>query len=118
MLVKRCLAAALFLTVAFVAAAGAQGTTRCMINGRVVDADRAPVVGVSIEAASGVAGDQPRALTSDADGAFRFEDLPSGTYTVTVTKPEYVTFKREGLVLRPGMNMSMTVVLRPDRIRD
>jgi hypothetical protein len=67
---------------------------------------------VSVEV-TGDADDQPRVLETDADGRFKVTDLPSGTYTVTLTCPDFQTFKREGIVLAPRMSMSMTVSMRP-----
>ena len=77
-----------------------------------------PLAGVSVEAVSDVAGDQSHIVSTDADGSFRLSDLSSGNYVMTVTLPEFQTFKREGISLSPGMNASMVVVLRPSPIRD
>jgi len=96
----------------------AQQSTRCAIIGRVHDPSNTPLSGVSVEAVSDVAGDQSHIVSTDADGSFRLSDLSSGNYVMTVTLPEFQTFKREGISLSPGMNASMVVVLRPSPIRD
>ena len=96
----------------------AQQSTRCAIIGRVHDPSNTPLAGVNVEVVSDVAGDSSHVVSTDGDGSFRLTDLPSGTYVLTLTLPEFQTFKREGISLAPGMNTAMTVVLRPNPIRD
>jgi hypothetical protein len=112
MLVNRSLPAALFACV-MAAAMAAQGAKTCMIVGAVFDSSRTPLSGPQL----GVASDsgQSRAMNTDADGRFQFSDLPTGTYTLTVSYPNYQTFKREGINLPPGMNITQTVHLRPQQ---
>jgi hypothetical protein len=119
MLSRRSIFAAVLLVGAALAAhVGAQQSTRCAIIGRVHDTSNTPLAGVNVEAVSDVAGDRPHVVSTDADGTFRLSDLPSGNYVMTATLPEFQTFKREGIALSPGMNISMTVVLRPSPTRD
>jgi hypothetical protein len=119
MLSRRSIFAAVLLVGAALAThVGAQQSTRCAIIGRVHDTSNAPLAGVNVEAVSDVAGDQAHVISTDGDGTFRLSDLPSGNYVMTVTLPEFQTFKRDGISLAPGMNMAMTVVLRPNPTRD
>src|SRR6266403_5221106 len=41
-------------------------------------------------------------LETDANGYYRFTNLPPGTYTITVTAKGFKTVKRDGLVLEVG----------------
>lgn len=119
MVYRRALLVALVASALLPAIVGAQGSRPSVIMGTVFDGtSRAPLAGVSIEAVSDINGDRPHDTTTDSDGAYRLTDLPGGTYTVTVTFPEYQTFKRDGMALPPGMNASMVVLLKRSPIRD
>ncbi len=72
-----------------------------MVTGKVVDAAGNPLAGVNIQCYDLVAGDDRRYDTpnatkvqTDAEGRFRFENLPKGRTTLQPTKPGYV---------RPGL---------------
>ena len=97
----------------FVGVVAAQTAKTSAIMGAVFDASRTPIAGANVEVVSDATGDQTRATSTDADGKFLFGDLPSGTYTLTVSGAEYQTFKRAGISLAPGMNTVQTVYLTP-----
>jgi hypothetical protein len=119
MVCRRALLAALAASAMLPAIVAAQGSRPCAIMGTVFDGtSRAPLAGVSIEAVSDINGDRPHDTTTDGDGAYKLTDLPGGRYTVTVTFPEYQTFKREGMALPPGMNASVVVLLKRSPTRD
>src|SRR5450631_1700093 len=100
------LAAGLFIVVP----ARAQAPTGS-IAGRVVDAGRAPIAGLSVNLASPQAAEYRHAAT-DANGEYSFVDLPPSTYFLTF---QMFGFKaREGsLILSAGatarVDMSMVV---------
>jgi len=54
-----------------------------------------------------------KVTTTDASGYYRFANLPPGTYTLTVTAPNFETLKRDGLVLEvghlPSVNLTLTI---------
>jgi len=118
MVSRRTVLMALVACAVLPAALAAQSSKPCMIMGVVQDASRTPLSGVTIEAVSDVTGDQPHVISTDSEGKFQLTDLPSGTYTITASIPEYRTFKREGVYLAPGMNASMIFVLAQERTRD
>ncbi len=86
---KYAFGAALALTSAallFSPAAMAQ-TALGSIQGKVVDADNAPVAGAQVYPATGPAGTgAANAVTTNADGRFRLESLAPGSYTLSVSK--------------------------------
>lgn len=101
-----------------VAVLSAQRSTTCTLGATVFDESRSPLAGVSVEVASDIKDDKSRWLTTDADGKVVLTDLPSATYTVTLSLPEYQTFKREGMYLAPGMSTFFATTLKAARIRD
>jgi len=89
------LAALLFQAVA-VDALGAQAATRFAITGNVRGADDARLAGALVElrAASSTAGPPAQQTSTDADGTFRFADVPSGAVELRVRR---VGFRPETL---------------------
>ena len=75
--------------------------------GVVKDATGAVLPGVTVEAASPVLIEQVRTVTSDANGAYRIENLRPGTYTLTFSLPGFSNVKREGVEL--GSNFTATI---------
>jgi hypothetical protein len=119
MLSRRSVLVGVFASTMLAATIGAQSSKPCMIGGMVLDAaSRSPLSGVSVEAVSDVSGDQPHMISTEADGKFQLTGLQSGTYTVTLTFPEYRTVKRDGIYLAPGMNTAMVVSLQPNKTRN
>jgi hypothetical protein len=57
--------------------------------GVVKDATGAVLPGVSVEASSPVLIEQVRTVTTDANGAYRIENLRPGTYTLTFSLPGF-----------------------------
>ena len=55
--------------------------------GVVKDATGAVLPGVTVEAASPALIEQVRSVTTDANGAYRIENLRPGTYTLTFSLP-------------------------------
>ncbi len=67
--------------------------------GVVKDATGAVLPGVTVEAASPALIEQVRTVTTDANGAYRIENLRPGTYTLTFSLPGFASVKREGVEL-------------------
>ena len=49
-------------------------------------------------------------MTDDA-GTYRFDNLPEGTYTVTVTMDGFLAAVRDGVVVRTGDTQTIDVIL-------
>ena len=75
--------------------APAAATAGGVIEGRVIVQDSKPAVPVR-RARVSLGGDrlkQPELTDTDTDGRYRFAQLPSGTYRITVSKPGFVTLE-------------------------
>src|SRR2546423_13266079 len=68
-------------------------------TGVVKDATGAVLPGVTVEASSPVLIEKVRAVTADANGAYRIENLRPGIYTLTFMLPGFTTIKKEGIEL-------------------
>lgn len=67
------------------------------ITGQVIGADGKPVKNAAVSASAiGLRNQQPRAITTNEDGAFRITDLKAGAYQLRASLPGYVTVT-EGL---------------------
>jgi Carboxypeptidase regulatory-like domain len=105
-------AALLFMLTTFlqVGTSHAQETTGGL-QGTLKDSSGAVVPDAAIAAtASTLVG--TKETTTDANGYYRFANLPPGTYTLTVTAKGFDTLKREGLVLEVGHLPSVNLVLK------
>src|SRR5579872_3005174 len=67
--------------------------------GVVKDTTGAVLPGVTVEASSPVLIEKVRSVTTDANGAYRIENLRPGTYTITFSLPGFSPTKREGVEL-------------------
>ncbi|MEZ8219962.1 component of the Tol biopolymer transport system, partial [Candidatus Fervidibacteria bacterium JGI MDM2 JNZ-1-D12] len=84
------------------------------ISGKVTELDGVtPIVGATVKAE--LVGDEqgnpippPKGIptvyttTTKADGTYRLEGLPNGTYNVTASAPRHTSVTRTGVVVRPG----------------
>ena len=84
------------------------------ISGKVTELDGVtPIVGATVRAE--LVGDEqgnpippPKGIptvyttTTKADGSYRLEGLPNGTYNVTASAPRHTSVTRTGIVVRPG----------------
>jgi hypothetical protein len=80
------------------------------IRGRVVDQGGQPLAGATVAAAQ-PDGSYPRAVQSDAAGAFRLTFLPPGTYTVRVRLLGYRPVEVTGVTVRATQTAPLTVTL-------
>src|SRR4030095_14256306 len=93
------------LALAAPAAAQVQSGT---IAGIVRDEQGGVLPGVTVTLTSA---DRTATFTTEADGRFRFLDLPPGTYRVTTDLPGFSKVIREGLVASVGTSLALTVTL-------
>ncbi len=80
------------------------------------DPGRSPVAGVTVIATSTDTGIQgTRTTTTDTNGMYTFEDLPVGTYTVTVATKNFVTedVMEEDVTIAPGNTETVDFSLTP-----
>ncbi|MGI4853256.1 MAG: carboxypeptidase regulatory-like domain-containing protein [Janthinobacterium lividum] len=106
---QRALLLSVPMLTSFAAPALAQ-TFRGGINGTVTDSTGS-VIGHASLTANDVATGQTRMTTSSSSGDFLFQDLPLGTYTMTVTTPGFATAKYEGIVVQAGTTYTLPVKL-------
>src|SRR5262245_42927071 len=98
------LALALSLTAANVMAQVQGGT----VIGTVKDDQGGVRPGVSVV----LQGNGPsRTLVTEGDGAYRFLNVPPGTYTLTATLQGFRTVIREGVVVAVGQNVNMQLTM-------
>ncbi|MGP8245883.1 MAG: carboxypeptidase regulatory-like domain-containing protein [Bryobacteraceae bacterium] len=72
------------------------------IAGTLADPSGAPVPGVEVVAVASAAVATKGTATTDAEGHFRIDGLPAGTYQVTVRQPGFRTERLEGVEVRDG----------------
>jgi len=103
------------LTIAAVAtlapvAASAQDYTSGTLNGRVLDSAGAPVAGAAVTVKSQATGVTQNS-TTDGNGSFRAPLIPTGAYTVTISKDGFQPSNNAGLAVRAGgeSNYSFTL---------
>ncbi len=90
--------------------ASAQDYTSGTLGGRVLDSAGAPVGGAAVSVRSQQTG-ITQTSTTDANGAFRAPLIPTGSYTVTITKDGYQTSNNAGLAVRAGSEANYSFTL-------
>jgi hypothetical protein len=88
----------------------AQGST-AQINGTVRDASGLAVPGADVKATQ-TATSAVRTVTSGADGAFVFANLPIGPYQLEVNKVGFAQYVQSGIVLQVASNPTVDVALK------
>ncbi len=77
------------------------------INGYVSDADsKKAVQGVTV---SITAGKEKKEFTTDASGNFKVPAMNPGEVTITLEKKGYKTYRKEGVVIREGVTLKLTL---------
>jgi outer membrane receptor protein involved in Fe transport len=89
----------------------AQATASGTLQGTVTDSSTAAVSGVEVVAKSKATGTVRTATTSDS-GSYRFELMPVGFYTVTVTKSGFETISQTAEILI-GQTTTVSAELKP-----
>ena len=112
------LSVCLLFTLVFASAAVAQTQiTTGTIQGTVLDANGAAVPGATIEAKN-VDTNFVRTTTSDDDGRFVAPQLPSGRYTVTVSKTGFATLVVEKADLTVGQAMNLPLSMKVSSVQE
>ncbi|MGA8762272.1 MAG: carboxypeptidase regulatory-like domain-containing protein [Candidatus Sulfotelmatobacter sp.] len=102
--------AVVLLVVFLLAVAGYSQTFRGAINGTVIDQSGAVVANADVKATN-IATAVTITATSTSDGAFSFQDLPLGTYKVTVTAPGFKTETVDNITVSAGGAYTLPVKL-------
>jgi outer membrane receptor for ferrienterochelin and colicin len=107
----------LFLTLAAVTAQAQTQITTGVIQGTITDAAGAVVPGASLEVRNAET-NFTRTLTSDNDGRFVFLQLPSGRYSLTVSKQGYATLVQENLSLMVGQAITLNLAMKVSSVEE
>jgi hypothetical protein len=91
------------------APAAAQQTTGT-ISGRIVDAQKAAMPGVTVTAKNNATGFS-RSEVSDSEGAYRLNALPVGTYDVHAELSGFQAYDRKAVVVNIGQNLDLNIDL-------
>src|SRR5439155_21567338 len=94
-----------FAAALMVASAAFAQQPSVVISGRVVDVQGAPVASTTVTLV-----ELARAMTTQADGAFRFADVPAGTHTIIARRLGYTSDGRR--VVAGTASANLTLVLR------
>jgi len=95
-----------------VAVAGYSQTFRGAINGTVTDPSGAVVANADVKATN-VATDITITATTTSDGAFSFQDLPLGTYKISVTASGFKSLAVDNVTVTAGSAYTLPVKLSP-----
>jgi len=87
------------------------------IAGRVEDQTGGVLPGTTVTISSNVLIQSESAVTSGT-GAYRFAELPIGTYTVTFELPGFKTLVREGIILTAGSTQTINVELEISNVAE
>jgi hypothetical protein len=82
------------------------------LEGRVTDSTGVLVAGATVTVRD-VATHYSREFSTNAEGRFRFAELPAGTYEVTVTESGFAPYHHAGVALALGSTTRLDVALRP-----
>jgi len=93
-----------------------QGTTGS-ITGTVQDTSGAIMAGITVTLVGEGTG-SIQTNTSDADGNFRFLQLPPGIYSVEVSTAGFKRFRHEGLIMQADRSMAVPVVLSVGQVTE
>jgi Carboxypeptidase regulatory-like domain len=101
-------------TVALPATARAQSA----FAGVVKDATGAVLPGVTVEASSPALIEKVRSVTTDANGAYKIENLRPGTYTLTFNLPGFSTVKKDAIELQSNFTSTINAELKVGAVEE
>ncbi|MGH9419420.1 MAG: carboxypeptidase-like regulatory domain-containing protein, partial [Thermoanaerobaculia bacterium] len=87
------------------------------LSGRVIDASGAALPGVSITAANGSTGFS-RTVVTEADGSYRFQSLPIGTYEVTADLSGFSAVTSRGVEINVSTDRVLNVTLKQASVKE
>ena len=95
--------------VGMAAPVAAQDYTSGGISGTVTDETGNPVAGATVTATSDAQG-FTRTATTGASGTFRFNNLPTGTYDLTVTGGNLADYRADDVTVLAGQSVALDIV--------
>src|SRR5213593_4877169 len=98
--------------IALLAANAAAQTATGGLRGFVKDETGAVLVGVTIEASSPVRIGGAAVDVTDAQGLYRFENLPPGDYTLVFSLSGFSTIRREGIRVEVGRTIQLDAAMK------
>jgi hypothetical protein len=84
----------------------------------VKDATGAVLPGVTVEAASPALIEQVRSANTDANGAYKIENLRPGVYVLTFSLPGFSTVKKEGVELQSNFTATINTELKVGAVEE
>src|SRR5215471_9566537 len=109
---KRLWSSCIFLLVAMAAATASGQTATGGIRGFVKDDTGAVLAGVTVEASSPARIGGAAVEVTDAQGLYRFDNLPVGAYLVTYALQGFSTVRREDVRVEVGRTVQADVQLK------
>src|SRR5262249_48935296 len=88
------------------------GRAESAFAGGVKDTTGAVLPGVTVEAASDVLIEKVRSVSTDANGAYRIENLRPGTYAITFSLPGFSNVKKDGIELPSGFTSTINADMK------
>ncbi len=101
---------ALFLFIGYGPFALTQSFTSS-IAGNVTDPSGAAVTGAQIELKN-TGTDDVHSVTTESQGSYQFNNLPPGTYQISVTSPGFKTYVQSNLILQAQIATAVNVALQ------
>src|SRR5262245_56422274 len=86
--------------------------------GVVKDISGAVLPGVTVEASSPALIEQVRSANTDANGAYKIENLRPGVYVLTFSLPGFSTVKREGVELQSNFTATINAELKVGAVEE
>jgi hypothetical protein len=90
---------------------GSAGQGGGTVSGVVTDQTGAVVVGATVKLL--IAGGESLTATTDAKGVYTFKGVPAGSYTLSVTAPNFKTFQAENIQVSGGGEIPLDAALEP-----
>ena len=87
------------------------------IEGTVTDSSGAVVSGVQVQLTNPETG-LTRTTRTQTDGAYKFEELPAGTYVLTFTKEGFETDRHSQIIVHATRTTTVAVQLKPGKVSE
>ena len=90
---------------------GSAGSKGGSVTGAVTDQTGAVVVGATVKLSS--PGSAPLVATTDTKGAYSFKGVPAGSYSLSVTAPNFKSFQADTIQVAAGADLPLDASLEP-----